>query len=72
MTNLFGRSAVESYRRSSTLRGLASVMDLTGNTTRQHHFYASPAEADAAALCDDWQQVGLSLQQAVEDYQPRR
>ncbi len=66
MTHLFGRISVGSYARTSTLRGLASVMDLTGNTTRQHWFYASAAEADAAAIRDDWHQIGDDLYSATE------
>ncbi len=72
MTHLFGRISVASYARSSTMRGLASVMDLTGNTVRQHRYYATPAEADAAAIRDDWEQVGGSIHAAAETYRHGR
>lgn len=72
MTRLFGRYGVSSYARTATLRGLASSMDITGNTTRQHHFYSTPAEADCAAIEDDWRQVGDSLREAVEAHRSTR
>lgn len=72
MTRLFGRYSVGSYARTATLRGLASSMDLTGNTCRQHHFFSTSAEADRAAIANDWQMVGDSLREVVEEHRSHR
>lgn len=62
MTRLLNTFNVRHRRgRDDYLRGAAAAMDLRGNTTRQYRLAATPAEADARAVANDWQTVGDDL-----------
>jgi len=72
MTWLFGRCSVDDYSRSATWRGFASVMDLTGNTKRQHHLFETGEQADTAALFGDWQLIGDDLRASAHEVMKHR
>jgi hypothetical protein len=66
MTRLLGSFSVDVLARRSWVRGTASIMDLRGDTRRQYRFYDDPDEDDAAALADDWHQIGQDMAQAAD------
>jgi hypothetical protein len=66
MTRLLGSFSVDGLARRSWVRGVASIMDLRGGTARQYRTYSDPDQDDAAALADDWHQIGRDMSQAVE------
>jgi hypothetical protein len=65
VTRLLGSFDVEWLQRGALLRGAASVMNLRGDTRRHYRWYPSPDNDDAAALAEDWAQVGRDLREAI-------
>jgi len=65
-TKLFNTRYVSKSSARDYLRGVGSVMNIRGNTSREYDFAASPAEADNVALENDWIAVGGDLCDAIE------
>jgi hypothetical protein len=68
---MFNKSKLNSsilYRTEpSFLKGVARTFDLFG-TLDEYNFSATEKEADIKALKRDWQVVGNSIEDAIEDY----
>jgi hypothetical protein len=52
------------FARPSFLEGVARVLDL-GSTLERRRKYATPEEADWAAIASDWRVVGDDLRAAI-------
>jgi hypothetical protein len=66
MTELLGSFTIRSLRRHAYAHGAASAMDLRGNTRHQYRYSQTTAEADLAAISNDWQVVGEDLAAALD------
>lgn len=72
MTTLLGTFTVNGLRRSATLRGAASAMDLRGDTRRQYLFYRTDAEADLEAIRNDWRAMGDQFRETIRELRSAR
>lgn len=72
MTTLLGTFTVNGLRRSATLRGAASAMDLRGDTKRQYLFYRTPAQADLEAIRNDWRALGDQFRETMRETRTNR
>lgn len=58
------------FARPGFIEGMARVLDL-GGTLNEYNRFLSPEAADAVALRQDWEAVGLDLMAAVEQEKKR-
>lgn len=69
MTTLLGSFRVSDLRRGAFLRGVASAVDLRGNTWRHYRPGRSGNDVDRAAIVGDWAAVGDDLRAALREYE---
>jgi hypothetical protein len=68
MTILFNTRKIRRSSSSDIVRGAGSLFNLSGNTRREYRFAESAAEADSAAIQNDWEAIGADLVEATETY----
>ncbi len=61
-TTLFNTRHVSNSAARDYVRGLGTIMNIRGRTSREYNFAASEDEADMAALANDWAVVSEDLQ----------
>lgn len=72
MTILFNTRRIRRSSARDYLRGASSVFNLSGDTSREYHFSHTDAEADHAALLNDWIEVGADLRRALAEAERER
>lgn len=71
-TTIFGTRRVNRPSAHDVIRGMGTIVNVRGRTSREYDFARTEVEADCRALSDDWTAIGGDLEAAVTAYRRGR